>query len=79
MTINLNDSCTVTLSQSGVDAIRRYYSEIKCDDILHRQYPDLAAGMILKTQLWDLFQMFGSCISLGAMSPFQGDIEVIKA
>jgi hypothetical protein len=66
MVVNINDIVEVTLTNAGKRAYEEYFNGLYRDN---HSRPTTAAPDVLKTELWGLFQIFGSHMSLGMPSP----------
>lgn len=75
MKINLNDKCTVVLTQSGADWINKINAAsnqtewIKAVEFKYKQ--DYVAGDEYKDQLWRIMEMFSPMLGLGCEVPFE--------
>lgn len=79
VTVNLNDRCTVKLTEVGAARLNADSSHYETE------YPNVKAfknpkqysnGDQYSCQIHELFSTFGDLVSLGAMVPFGPDIEV---
>ena len=79
MGINLNDTVSVRLRNSGADRLNRESIAMK------NKYPDVrvfqdpriySAGDVYQCQLWDLMRTFGDMLLKGFELPFDTNIEV---
>jgi len=74
--INLNQYCTVTLSQAGADFLNNLNT--KCNETkwiygdLFKFRTDYKQGEQYSSQLWAIMEKFGQAVSLGFASPFEG-------
>lgn len=75
MKINLNDMCTVALSETGAKHLNevnrecniRFWDQSKSD---YRAKTDYVKGDVYKNQLWSIMEMFGTTLGLGLDAPF---------
>lgn len=77
MKINLNDSCSVILTEAGAAELNRQSQEFVDRNglrhLCHKHY----AGERHRVQMWILFEEFGASMGLTAPTMFEGlDIEV---
>lgn len=84
MKINLNDRCTVVLTQSGADWINKINTASNQQEFVkaidYRFNQDYAAGDEYKDQLWHIMEMFSPMLGLGCEVPFENCLmEVISS
>lgn len=72
MKLNLNQTCKVVLTRSGAEQYNNYINSFNYPAEYAR--PKKRPGEELKTQLWDLFHIFGNHIGLGLSVPFEDNV-----
>lgn len=70
MQINLNQKCTVTLNERGVEALRVFYQNLSLPP------PDYKAGDEYTAELWDVMHIFGPYTFMGAPTPFDTSFKI---
>lgn len=75
MKVNLNDSVSVILTDDGAATLNKYNAQWST-------MPGSTATVYLafdkyETQLWDLFNIFGSKLHMGANPPFHSNSIII--
>ena len=66
MEINLNQRCTVILLARGVEAIRKYYTDLRFAPM-----ETYSVGSEFKGQLWEIMYIFGGYLNRGPEPPFE--------
>jgi len=80
--INLNQYCTVILSQAGADFLNKLNAQ--CNETrwiyseLFQFRTDYKQGEEYSSQLWAIMEKFGQAVSLGLSAPFEDCILMIK-
>lgn len=74
--LNLNDQCSVVVTERGVQVMRDFYAKLGLPDMCQQMYPNLAPGYVLRTELHNVMQMFGSSLYNGCKIPIETAIEV---
>lgn len=78
MKININQHAQVILTERGAEIYNSYLNQFTFRGARKGDYVE---GDVLKTQLWELFYVFGEHISLGRIGPFKDcelDVEEWK-
>lgn len=74
ITINLNDNCTVVLSETGAVYLNKINemcnSKFYNKSISYRVKTDYVQGDEYKAQLWSIIEMFGPALNIGEQAPF---------
>ena len=75
MKINLNDMCTVALSEAGaahLNNINKHSNDVfdNKSTIAYRAKTDYIKGDMYRNQLWNIMEIFGPIIGLGLDAPF---------
>lgn len=68
MKININQYAKVVLTQRGAEVWNTYLNGFTYSG---SRKGDFKEGDVLKTSLWELFQVFGSYINMGCIVPFK--------
>ena len=71
MDINLNQKCTVVLAERGVEALQKYYKDLRL-----QQPDDYKAGDQYTGQLWEIMHIFGGYTYMGPPPPIKTTIQV---
>ena len=75
MKINLNDMCTVALSEAGalhINKINKHCNDMfyNTSTIDYRAKTDYVKGDMYRAQLWNIMEIFGPTMGLGLEPPF---------
>jgi hypothetical protein len=74
--INLNDFVEVVLTEMGAAVYNEFYEKLNLPE---KYLPPLKLeGDVHRDQLWHIMQVFGPCISIGLVSPFEFNKMTIK-
>lgn len=79
MKVNLNDRCRVTLRESGAKRLNEnaeYYAKKFPNASWFQGQKPYSAGDVYSAQLWSIMQDFGDLIQLGALPPFETEMEI---
>lgn len=71
MKININQQCTVILTETGVKEIEKYYKYLGL-----KPFKEYHAGDTYTEELWNIMSVFGRCLSNGLSVPFNTTIEI---
>lgn len=84
--VNLNDEVRFNLTPHGEDCLREYFTNLFKYDQNKQHIEDTINLYKIKddgyrhTQLWDLFQVFGSYVAMGYHMVFTStDLEVMRS
>lgn len=76
---NINDSCWVILTPRGARILNAHYRKLE-QDAMENGYrgaitlPNAHNGMKLKIQLWELMNIFGEHLYIGASNVFDNNM-----
>ncbi len=71
-TFNMNDEVAVKLTEHGENILNRFYEN------LTYERPQINSKKVFKTELWNLFRIFGPELWHGCEIPFKNNIIQIR-
>ena len=69
--LNVNQQCTITLTDKGVDSIYKHYGDLRMSPPR-----DFSEGDEYTTELWNIMNIFGTDCVIGLSPPFETEIKV---
>ena len=81
--VNINDMCRVILTDHGAKVLNAHYRKLEQEMLVYNLQqkvirPDMHKGQILDMQLWELMQIFGEHLFVGAEPVFENNKLLIE-
>ena len=76
--LNLNDSYEVVLTEAGAAKLNSHNADMQRRYPTLTPYPSHGAGEVYRSQMWALFQSFGSMMGNGLAVPFESCRIVVE-